>query len=446
MGKIARRTREERQTPLETLLNALTVDQLRSVLVRLDTEGTGGKRTREDLIESISSCGRSVSDILENAYRVEAETPPKHFVAFKCSGSIPDRLISKAFDASICPNLKKVRLVHLTKFDSCISLTFEHNVNVIEWEQTDNDTKKKRARALRHPLFARYYPNLKLLLITYPGFSQGLGTKKSERVRYDQVVGDIRNALQQAFSWSIEALPLRTALDNLNALDSKRVRRIKANPTSKNGRLTVSTSSDGASTEEWLANFVGAKFDSRDRQSLENAIKEAFRSSPMDLMVLFWPEEGLCTRIEFWNSGCEFLFIWNKAEHSYDLCLQIFELQIQVLANFAGDEANFLALLKESKAGDLFTPSDVLARLGGSEDRVRAALLSATKAGFLEPVYRLKTELIVEEIENDWTRSLSSLARTFTIDGGDQLDGCDPRNIEIAFERVVHRREGPGVT
>ena len=440
-NKKARRAREERSTQVETLLNALTVDQIRSVISRLSVDiPRGSRNAREGLINGLLEGGRSTNEILKTCYQVEAETPHKHFVVFKWNGGNTTKLPLKSFDSTICPHLKKLKIVHAASNVENVFLTLEHQVAVTEWVPVDKETKKRQQRSLRHPICLRLFQNENVAFFSYPGFSHGLGTKSEQRIAYHEMIADVLNALKSELAWTFEALPFRTALDLLTQLDNKRARRIKASPASKNGRLTVTTTTDGVSTEEWLASFVGARLKSGDVQALEQAIKEAFKNSSMDQMVLFWTEEAICTRIDFWASGCEFLFVWNRAGHSYEKCLNIFKTLLEVL-RATNQNLSLPDVLKAVQPGEIIKPQDVINKFGGTEEVVRNILVTAVKAGFIVPVYRIKTENLIQNYENAWTTSLRSLAKIFEISDRESIDGSNPKNIEIAFERVVIERE-----
>lgn len=436
-----RRTREEKESQLETLLNSLSVDQLRTAYFQLNKKLPKKCRSHNDYVDAINKSGKTEKEMLSACYLVESESPHKHFYITKCTGILPNTVRVKKLQSEKIKYLKGLKLTYSNQRDEYIHITLDQPVRVVEWSQIDGDTKKRKTRTLRHPIFVRFYQAKQVLYISYPGFSQGLATKKIDRINYETVISEVLASLSEEFQWTYENFAFRSSIDLLLDMNSKRVSRIKATPKKGDGRLTITTNTGGVSTEKWLATLIASQ-SNKEVKDLEKSIKEAFKASAMDSMVLYWSSEALATRIEFWNSGAEFLFIWKKADHSYNICHKVFDLLISI--NEKQATTNLTAVLTEIKkvsVGHHVFPSDLINRVGGTQENIRDTLIFATKSGIVAPVYRVKTSSFLEEGENEWTTNLGTLNKVFIDEDGNEIDGGDPSNIEVAFLRVAQEEQ-----
>ena len=410
------------------------------MLHRMDIKPSGN--SKDDYRESVLSSGRQIKDIRRIAYEVETASPKKHFVVFRWSGSLPESVPLKQFSSDVCPALRALDLAFHSVGSEFQSFTLEHRVTSVEWVLVDPNTKDRHEEAIRHPVVVRVYPSLRLLTLSYPGYPHSALGPTGDRVPYTSMVADVVNAVVSEFGWKVEALPFRHAIETLIDLRTHRFKRIKASPKVKSGSLTITTTSNGQSTEEFLAQYVASKFSVRDVQELESAISQAFRSSSMTAVVLFWPQEGVCTRVEFWGNGCEFLFIWNKADHTYPVCFSVFSALLAAVP--ASSKALSVERLLREMSADLLLPGDVLGFFGGTPELVRDVLVGGVSAGLLAPVFRLKTDELVLEAENAWVLHPALLSRVFTTETGRKIDGREPKNIEIAYQRLSEAGEPVG--
>jgi hypothetical protein len=89
----------------------------------------------------------------------------------------------------------------------------------------------------------------------------------------------------------------------------------------------------------------------------------------------------------------------------------------------------------------IFKPSDLSARYGITADAVKTVVLAALTAGLLRPVYRIANASVLDRQARAWTPELVTLRRKWETTDGDEVDGADPKEIAIAFERTQVDRD-----
>jgi hypothetical protein len=93
-------------------------------------------------------------------------------------------------------------------------------------------------------------------------------------------------------------------------------------------------------------------------------------------------------------------------------------------------------LIVSSPASTVLRPSDLHARSGANGREVREVVEAALTAGLIRPVYRIANESVSDPHARAWTAELLSLRRIWdTIDGA-EVNGANPKEISIGFQRT----------
>lgn len=103
---------------------------------------------------------------------------------------------------------------------------------------------------------------------------------------------------------------------------------------------------------------------------------------------------------------------------------------------------NLLAWISQQAPLSILVPGSMAQIFGLAPGEARSTLLTAMKVGIVEPVYRLATTEILEDFFNDWSPDLSRFRRNISTVMGVKIDGANPENIEVAFQRVTASKEG----
>lgn len=430
------RTREiERGNYIRTLLNSITLEQVREAVYLLAPNRKLPIKKHADSEEVLKTIG-ATNDELENALlEAESRHPFKHCLLLRLV-ELPSAFDFKRENFSY--NGTDFRLTHI-RLEPNISLTFEHAVEFKEWVEAGPDTRTKKTFLIRQPIVVRILQNERLIVFSYPGFSHG-GTEGGP-AGYESVVECLIEILKRNFSINTRTIALKDTLGLLLEGSNRRVIRVKADVDSPFARLDLSSKGEGATIEQALGRFIAEHLEGVDQQRIEEAAKKAFNNSTVNSIVLYWIQEGLFTRLRFWDIGTELLFVWNNESASFHTVETIVKLlcATQELAGFEGSPLEWLSKLPPNT---VITPGELCARKSLEPAASKDVLLRAMSAGLMEPVYRIKTNEILIEMQNLWSKDLNKFKRSLITESGQVIDGTHPENIEVAFERVAFAGKG----
>lgn len=431
-----RRTRERLSDQLDTLLNSITLDQLRVVLRELSSGPAPVAKTREKAIELIHGLSRSTEDVRRAAYTSESSQPFEHcFIAQLVSEPSPRALQQLIASAPGTHDILQIQFAYQTS-DATV-VTLEHDVPVREWVSEENGTVRRlRERPVRHPIVVRI--TKKQILITYPGVSQGDATKASQRVQYRDVVKLITGLLDQRFGLRTTHFPVRECINKLHEAKSGRLTLVRANTASGLGKLNVSSSVKETSIDKVIAQYLVRQIPTLSAKDLEEAAGRALRESSVESMLIFWIEERILTRVEFWDIGTELFVIWNRVDRNYNAIGSVVDLISQVSGEISSPStAGVWDALASAMPGQIFLPNEFMSRFNATPDLIRRVMVDAIRAGIVEPVYAVSADdELLDEIGREWTTDLPSLRREFVCADGTVVNGADPNNINIAFRRT----------
>ena len=326
--------------------------------------------------------------------------------------------------------VSEITLVYFEDMDEYFHFTFEFQISITRWVNIDDDHRERKKSKQVHAVFVRLHKISSIVSVGYNGFENQAHKSDPSRISYEQIVTDVLNALTE-MGVSTSTLPVRKAIDFLIERNSTRIYREKGDPEFNFGKLTVQ-GKHGSGIEEVLARIFDRTSIKIDQRELVKAAKEALASSSMNSVLAVWKEEKLVSRIEFWDIGAEFLFVWRRTPQTYARCFEVFGLIRDVLRSFEG--ANSLGSVLDSfQIGQVFRAADIANSIEIRLEDLKNLLIEAVKLGLIVPAYRLRTQLIVQDQPNEWTENLSPLGRSFSLEDGSVLNGKDPKNIEIGF-------------
>jgi hypothetical protein len=154
-------------------------------------------------------------------------------------------------------------------------------------------------------------------------------------------------------------------------------------------------------------------------------------------------QEGLFTRLKFWDIGAELLFVWNRETPSYLVVDSVTALLASTAALVESQsQSKPLEWLARLPPASLITPADLAATHALAPASAKDLLIRAMAAGLVEPVYRIRTNQVLLELQNGWSPDLHRLKRVLTTESGQAIDGGDPENIEVAFQRIGPAKVG----
>ncbi|WP_230970363.1 hypothetical protein [Nitrogeniibacter aestuarii] len=392
-------------------------------------------------LDAVVSTGASIEEIERALLEAESSQPFKHCLLIRLDSFSGSNLDSEKVGRSFGYGNYVFRFAHLSS-SRTLSLTFEHDVELKEWVEVETDVRKRQTVVTRHPIVVRVHPDDKLLVISYPGFSNSR-SRDSTAESYEAVLASFVKMLNASFGWKTRSIGIQTALNYFLLGGNKRVVRMRADVDTVLGRIDVSANSEAGSIESALTHFFADHLPGVNKEDLLAAANLAFSNATPNTIVLFWLEEKLFTRLKFWDFGAELFFVWNKESASYysvdEIARTLSETsRMQSKAGAGADNEPILSWITRQKPLTIITPGNLAQRFELEAKEARALLLNAMKAGVIEAVYRIAINEVFESFSNHWTTELSQLKTIVETDGGRVIDGSDPANIEVAFRRVAN--------
>ncbi|WP_363798295.1 hypothetical protein ABU614_00740 [Lysobacter firmicutimachus] len=425
----------------EELFASVTHEQLRQVLASLYNEGdeVPSVRTRADAVTQIWVAGQSPKRIAEAVLAVEANAGMKHCFLAKLRDSTGLATFLTTPPATAFPlGRVQARLARVSRNSEVVVATIEHYVPVVEWIEVDADNRTKQRRLQRHPLVVRFYKDTNILTVGYPGFSQGSGTKSEDRVTYEQIIAGLLRYLLEKFNVTVAALPIHPAMMALQQAESPRVKIVRSELEGSAGKLIVSSDDDSTSVVDMVVSMLASTASEATKTEIIAAVSDGLKDASSNSLVAVWNPESVYTRVAFWHSGAELLFIWNASDPSQELVEKIVRLLSEVaIALLRPHVKDAWTIIGELKSGDVVTVGVLAARSNASTEDARKILMEAVRAALVVPVYRLLTTDVISSHRNVWTKDLASLSIVHLTDRGVEFDGTDPRNIEVGFRRAI---------
>jgi hypothetical protein len=424
---------------LQTLLNSLTLDQIRTAISVLSPAKKIALKSHRDALDALARTGQSVDTICQALLTIEAGAPFKRCVFSRLLDNVDYTKVEHWASIKGLESEKfQIRVSFVQKFDNCISITLEHLVPVAEWVR-GGDIKRIERNVVRHPIVLRLYTQKNIAAFFYPGFSQGSATERTATIEYPQVISDAMDLIGRAFSVRFSTLPSKECIKVLLEGASSRVRVVQSEVEASTGRVTLSAAQQKKSVEEVLADYLGAEnLPAEVRSLILDRGRKALGQFMADAVTLYWFDEQVVTRLHFWEIGTDMIFVWHGVPNSFRIVEEIvglFRTTYEMLPA-SDSEQSPLQWLSKLPSGVVVRPADFAAQFSLSVKEGRADLLNAMKIGLVQPVYRLRTNNFLVDTPNDWTPDPVILNRLFQDAKGATIDGSDLRNIEVAFVRV----------
>ncbi|TLN00324.1 hypothetical protein FDZ73_19800 [bacterium] len=384
-----------------------------------------------------------MSEVLKTLLAIESRGAFRHCLITRYDGDL-SRLASLKAGKTFHGRNATYTVDFTDGFERGVVLTLSHKVEVVDWVKSENgDTQFKCRREIRHPITVRLYDRNSVALLSYPGFSLGGGANRSTRVAYQGIAQDVIDFLSHEGNFTFSTFPVERCLHLLSMGSSNQLKIVKTDIEPPNGRLNIASAYKVASVEDiFLRSFLKPILDklefSVEEGRLHSAIAEVLQQAQTNSMTVSWVKEGVVTRVDFWDIGTELLFVWNAVDSSYFCVDNIVDLLISVSNQL--DKANLADVWKwiiELDNSSVLTLGSVVSKFGLSSGEAKEVVFKAVSVGIIEPVYRLATTEILLDWVNDWHGKLTDLKRVFVTEGGLEIDGADPRFIDVAFRKVA---------
>jgi hypothetical protein len=432
------------------ILSSFSTNQLRDLALAMGARGVPLPKATlgKDELLSLLKSRKNNKTLALFAHRIEAVTPYKHLFVYSIDAkriTFPwiIKKINSAFPAFVGGNRQVDAQVDLLQAQACLAdenqekvyLKLVHLVEMSGWETVSRTEKKLRTFRKRHPVVVTIRPKDGILTIGFPGFSFAQGLQREDRVAYAAIAAQGTEFINAQFQ--IECIPFRAkaAIDSLLEEEPDEVNDVKRNVRpKKGGRFAFDAGEEGKLTAS-LADFFAQE---GEIPVSETQIRNLLRRSGASDIVLFWKRLQIFTRVALLqNGGPEFLFIWRDSGPSSSVVDSVLS-KVSAYAKLL-NEPKVSAIRKavlSTPVRQIIQPALAAQMYGISQNELLEIITLAVSRGDFRPQFRVNTDRILVDHTNNWQPSLSEFPKTVTDEDGTAIDLTDPKNIEVAFERV----------
>jgi hypothetical protein len=432
----------------DSIIEDFTLDQLRELVAAVSAGkeiGSLQNKNRAQIIELLGRFGDRRKKTLA-AHRLEAITPYKHLYLYSLLDTHSYESLATTFRREF-PTLVDgfsplprdsaslhLQLCLLDEQQNRIFLKFAHQVSSWVTVNTSADQRIQKLIKKRHPVVATIYVTLSLVVISFPGFTQG-GVSYKERANYAGIARDVERLFTELTKLELRGFQAKSAIEKLLADPDAQVSDVKRSIRPKaGGKITVDSWEDSSG----LAHYISKYLEEGNVTVNAGDVRELLQSGADDDIWLMWKKLDLLTRIAFQQSVPEILVVWRGAGPDLSKSELALQSLVSHLINPTPNET--LAAAEEidkTDIGGIITPGFLAQRFNMTTDEALRVLTNAASRRLLEVRFRVRTDALIEDFENRWRNTLVEFPDQVTDEHGNILDLKDTSHIEIAFERVT---------
>lgn len=444
------KTRAVGNSQLETVVNSLFDYHLKEAIWRL-TDGDSSRVNKEK--------GDSISDIfwklsgsdqkkLKSLYEVELDFPYKHcFICFFNKENISVDTVSTSrrvfeFDRKI----RKISLRHTDKRfvdKSVLQFVFDHEWNFVSWKDLPTSGGKKRkeqfSETRRHPIFLRLNTDSGRMIISYPGFQGGGEKYTSGGIVYSELITSILEVVSENLGLQIVNINLKNTIKELSGAKSQKFSVKMIDSSYKDLKLLMrNASSEGKSIIEELSQGL-SEYLEIDYEKTYGAFEKLIKNSLVDEASLYWSDKKIRTNLRFLNNGPEITFSWEDRGGKRTLNDQseildtLFLLSGHAVYDNEREAWDYLIGLDTEQ---IIRANEIIQQTGCSADIAKKTIMAALESGIIEPRYRLKSSLDIQDYDNSWKDKPQELKGQFYDSNGNEVSGIEISNLEVGFAKL----------
>ena len=316
-------------------------------------------------------------------------------------------------------------------------LKFEHWVTAETWRRIDQRHKELIELITRHSVTVAVRPDQTVMEVRFDGYSQGQVVDASRRLAYSTVAKSAADKAAGILGISLTTLSMGPAIERVLDNLPDEVRDIRRSlRTTRGGSLEFNAGEESETdVAAELARFLREQGGGDVRISREQ-VRSALRSSTADSILLFWRKQDLLSRITSHDIGPEILFIWRSSQRTATSIRYVVDslLRARRLVGTPTTE-EILERVRRIEAGITVRASDLAAQMGVDREASVNALERATRDGFLQRVFRVRTSSATHDYVNSWRTTLRELPHRVSDENGIAINVDDPTNVEVGYRR-----------
>jgi hypothetical protein len=433
---------------IERLLESFTAVQLRDLDLSLAPSGEGATRSKNHsgFVRQILRRYDNKKVVL-HALRLEALLPFKHVFVFSFTTPKKNfeiealkRTLEKSFPGLFdSPSLIQPESDGLEP-EVCVHdrgrgrlfVKFVHLVETWKWERVSPTKKELKSYMERHPVTVSLMPQDALMLVCFPGYTQGAVGPQKQRTTYSDIAQNACSRFAEQTGIEAVGFPLRQTVELLLQKERGEVEEVRRYLRDEEGRMMF----DSRESEGGLVHYVASTFRRETGINVpDSAWRSLFRNMENADILLLWKKKEVLTRVAFHDFAPELLFIWRSAADAakMDDILKMVAEYHRVVGKTQLSEA--VDYVDNADPGTVLRPMAVGQRFDLSVDETLGVMYRAVHRGLLETLFRVRTDDVLLDFKNEWKNTLSDFPSEVKDEKGHLIDLADSKNIEIAFRR-----------
>lgn len=434
---------------IEDLLETFTTLQLRELDLSLtpNIDTATKPKNHKNFIQTIVKRYEG-QKLVAHALRLEALLPYKHVFLFTFkppSAHFDLEWLRSTIDKGFPGLFDKPKLVEpsmdqlipevcvLDRERKRLLVKFVHLVETWQSEWSTPTRKEWKPIKRRHPVVVSLFPHDKLMTVSFPGYTQGATPPTVVRTTYSDIARNACSEFASRTQIQAGAFPVRQTIELLLQKEPE-VKAVRRYAKAADGKMMLDSSEGPGSSEEFLA----AKFWSEARTEIpQEAIRAVFNSMEAVDIILHWRKKELFTRIGFHEFAPEILFIWKSTVPDVsridDILAVIVEYQKYAETGKLSEAVNFI---DQARPGTVILPTQVGQQFSLSLDETLKILYRAMDRGVVDILFRVKTNDVLMDFDNNWRNNLSEFPTEVMDEHGHSINLGEHKNIEVAFKRL----------
>lgn len=401
--------RLQSRTELEQILAALTVPQLHDVAYALGKSGdVQHGATKDEVIASLQT-KVDPKQLALMAHRAEALSPYKHSFLFRfqmSGGSVPEfdsaavsfaALTSTVGSFDLASHDITPQLAIVDREQKQIYLKLVHTVAISETEETAPNEFIRRRFRQRHTVTVQLRFRTGVASITFPGFTQGIGTPVEERLSYEHIARDCCAHLKEKHHLILEGLSIRPSIETLIDVQPPEIRVEKRDFVMETSGRKVRMKVDCLETSQDVQSVLAESF-----HSPTDAIKNALQQGTIFEMRVLWLQLQVHTTIRFHDFAPELLFLWKRGGASSTHLEYVIQRILEGLTDHRSAIAEAESWILSQPAGAIIQTSAIMQKFGLNLQQSLQLLSGKTVAPRLALRFRVRTARFLPSYVNAW--------------------------------------------
>jgi ribosomal protein S25 len=412
---------------LRALLKSLTVNEIQQIcLYELDTNIRA--ISKDELIKNVFE-QVDYNTLVKEANIVEVSQPFKHVWLYSVDNQ--DALENIDWGSIQCeqetPDSTSLVPTYVLETEDAQYVKFVHYVPQFSWSLITPTKKELDVKYGRHVVVLKYLKRHRVFQISFHGYKQGHVAPGAEKISYFDILNKIQEWVEGSFSLVLSGLQIQNGVNSLVAINLYGVKDIRQELNVDGGKIGIDLDEDSEkSVSDYLNSAMGASQDS---------VRELFERGHTDQVLLRWDDFEFLTRIQYYESATEIMFIWRGKKERENVNKAI-ELIIKSVKIGSSEDLTKIAEVIKNQATGVVTALDLVAKYKVSAKSAYSVLASLVKEGVVKPCYRIKSSLIILDFKNEWRSNFFDFPDSVMDESGAQIKLAGLDCFEIGFEVI----------